>query len=396
MQVALNIIIALICLSLVNATDTFAQEKLQKRNSLKPDKTETIKTALGVKSVLVSPDGSKVYSINLEGMSVYEFDRASRKILRKLAFIPHPGTGFDYTRKTSISSYQEKPVEGHFTHKGRYLWISLHNANGVVVWDLQSGDTWTKDKPFKEAWLYTVEPAGESCAKKKKVCLLWLKTGKTPKVITSSPDGRYLFVANWHSNTVSIIAIGSDNPAEWRKVKDLATGRVPRGMVVSNDSKFLYVAQMGGSGISVVDLATLKKVDEIKVGANPRHIVLGGQFLYVSLNAGSKIAKVDLATRKVVNVAKTGKYPRTIVLSADEKTLYVVCYKSDELEVFNANNLKLLGSWQSSLHPVGVDLFLNGKKREAWVGNYSSGTIKIFSFPVEKFVAVKEADHRLN
>ena len=62
---------------------------------LKAGKTETIKTALGVKSVLVSPDGSKVFSINLEGMSVYEFDRASRKILRKLEFIPHPGTGFD-------------------------------------------------------------------------------------------------------------------------------------------------------------------------------------------------------------------------------------------------------------------------------------------------------------
>lgn len=372
---------------MTNAADAFAQEGTQAPVTLKLNKPETIKTALGVKSVLMSPDGSKVYSINLEAMSVYEFDRASRKILRKLVFIPNPGTGFDYTRKTSIGSYQEKPVEGHFTHKGRYLWISLHNGNGVVVWDLQSGDTWREGKPFKEAWLCDVAPADKGVDEKTKIRLLWIKTGKTPKVITSSPDGRYLFVANWHSSTVSVIAIDSDNPAEWRKVKHLATGRVPRGMVVSGDSKFLYVAQMGGSGISVVDLATLRKVDEIRVGANPRHIVLGGGFLYVSLNAGSKIVKVDMATRKVVKIAKTGKYPRTIVLSADKKTLFVVCYKSDELQAFATKNLSLIGSWKSALHPVGVDLFAKGGKREVWVGNYSSGTIKVFGFPVEKIVA---------
>ena len=150
------------------------------------------------------------------------------------------------------------------------------------------GNIWTKDKPFKEAWLCDVAQADKAVAEKTKIRLLWIKTGKTPKVITSSPDGRYLFVANWHSSTVSVIAIESENPAEWHKVKDIATGRIPRGMAVSKDSKYLYVAQMGGSGISVVDLATLEKVDEIRVGANPRHIVLAGRFLYVSLNAGQK------------------------------------------------------------------------------------------------------------
>ena len=42
-------------------------------------KSETIRTGIGVKSVLVHPNGKTVYSMNLEGMSVYEFDRANRK-----------------------------------------------------------------------------------------------------------------------------------------------------------------------------------------------------------------------------------------------------------------------------------------------------------------------------
>lgn len=389
MQIALNILIV-VCLILPCAVDIFAQEMFSGPNSCKLKKTETISAASGVKSVLVHPDGSRVYSINLEAMSVYELDRASRKVFRKLAFIPHRGAGFDYLKRVPIDSFQEKPVEGHFTHDGRYLWLSLHNGNGVVVWDLQSGDSRVKGKPFKEAWLYTVTPVKKCDADRRKVRLLWLKTGKTPKVITSSPDGRYLFVANWHSSTVSVIAINSYNPNKWRKVKDIKTGRIPRGLAVSTDSKYLYVAQMGGAGISVVDLESLEKIDEIWVGPNPRHIVLAGQFLYASLNAGSKIVKVDLTTRKVLRKADTGKYPRTIVLSADGKVLYVVCYKSDELQAFTTQDLQLVGNWKSALHPVAVDLFTDGETREVWVGNYSSGTIKVFSFPVQEIVPREE------
>jgi len=60
--------------------------------------TETVGATYGVKSVLISPDGSRVYSMNLEGMSVYEFDRKSRKLLRKLSFIPTKGKGLITTK----------------------------------------------------------------------------------------------------------------------------------------------------------------------------------------------------------------------------------------------------------------------------------------------------------
>ncbi len=345
-----------------------------------------IKTGLGVKSVVISLDGLKVYSINLEEMSIYEFDRKSRNLLRKVVFIPHAGTGFDYKTKTSINSYQEKPVEGHITHDGQYLWVSLHNGDGVVVWGLKGEETWYEGQPYKDALLYERSSPGTDATtankdfEQSKINLLWIKTGKTPKVITSSPDGKYLFVANWHSCTVSVIDIKSDNPQEWRKIKDLKTGRIPRGLVVSPDSKYLYVAQMGDNGISVVDIDSLSKIYEIKIGNNPRHIVTDGRFLYVSLNAGAKLAKVDIAERKVLKYANTGKQPRTIVLSKDGKTLFVVCYLNNKLQAFSADNLEFIDEWKSSLHPVAVDLYQEDNQLEIWTGNYSSGTLKIFSF----------------
>src|SRR5690349_18007047 len=49
-------------------------------------KTEHIKAAPGTKSVLFNKTGKKLYAMNLEGMSIYEFDQASRLIQREFKF----------------------------------------------------------------------------------------------------------------------------------------------------------------------------------------------------------------------------------------------------------------------------------------------------------------------
>ncbi len=354
---------------------------------------ENIKTGAGVKSVILSTDGSKVYSMNLEGMSVYEFDRSTRAILRKLIFVKHPGRGFNYKTKRWINSYQEKPVEAHLTHGGRYLWISLHNAGGVVVWDVQApsneSSTYVEGKPFKTAYVYDYCKNSTSPSKYR-VKLLMIKTGTTPKVITSSPDGRFLFVANWHSNSVSVIDISSDEPSGWHKICDIKTGPIPRGLLVSDDSKTLFVAQMGSSYISVytipegnstsVGSRDFKLIKKIPVGVNPRHIVSDGNYLYVSLNVAAMVAKISLKDMKLIDARATGRTPRTIELSGDKKYLFVTCYYGNCVNVFKVPEMKRVSTFRSALHPVGVAVYQIKGYIEAWVANYTSGTIKILKF----------------
>jgi len=354
------------------------------RIRLETIKKEVLPAGKGVKSVIMNSDCSSVYSINLEDMSVFEFERESRKIKRKLVFIPHKGRGFDYSSKSWINSYQEKPVEAHLTHNDRFLWISLHNAGGVVVWDLQGGDTYVPGRPYKEAWLHELPPEEDTENLdtnfiKRKVRLLLLETGTTPKVITTSPDGEYLFVANWHSNSVSIIKINSPEPKDWIKSMDLKTLVVPRGLAVSPDSRRLYIAQMGGDVVSILDLESMKKVRDIKVGVNPRHILTDGSFLYASLNKVSKLVKVDLETGEIVKGVNTCALPRTIALSRDGKILFAACYRGNAIQAFSADDLSLLGSWESRVHPVAVDIYQQDETIEAWVGNYTSGELNIFT-----------------
>jgi YVTN family beta-propeller protein len=341
--------------------------------------TETVKATYGVKSVLINPDGSRVYSMNLEGMSVYEFDRKSRKLLRKLVFIPTKGTGFDYDKKIIIDSFQEKPVEASLSHNGRYLWISLHNAGGVVIWDLNGSETYCPGRSYRTVKLYDFG-TGEEKPPVRQLRLLFIRTGKTPKVITVSPDGKNVFVSNWHSNNVSIITIVSSNPADWIKVKDVSSGTIPRGLAVSPDSRTLYIAQTGGSGISVVDIAGMKKTGEINTGINPRHVVTDGKYLYVTLNSESRLVKINAESGKVEAQVETGKSPRTAVLSKDGKCIFLVCYFSNTMQAFSASDLKLLGEWESSEHPVGLDIYEDNGITELWACNYLNGTLRVFDF----------------
>ena len=351
-------------------------------------KKETVKAGMGVKSVEISPDGSRIYSMNLEECSVFEFNRESRKIQRKIVFVRHRGRGFNYRKKVWIRSYQEKPVEAHFTHNGRYLWISLHNAGGIVVWDLLDRGTHVQGRPYKTAYYenyQAISPERERGMRKvppgyrKKIRLLWIKTGSTPKVINSSPDGRYLFVANWHSHSVSVLEIASPNPGDWRIIKVLKTGRIPRGLAVSSDSRYLYVAQMGSNHISVVDIAAMKKIHKIVVGVNPRHIVISDGFMFSSLNIAGKLIKIDQGWR-IAGSAHTLPSPRTIAISPDGRYVFVVCYRVNYLQVFSSDSLRPVGKFKSSEHPVGVTIHQGDDFYEVWVGNYSSGTIRIFTF----------------
>jgi len=177
-----------------------------------------------------------------------------------------------------------------------------------------------------------------------------------------------------------VLKIDSPNPADWKVIKDLKTGSIPRGMAVSEDSKYLYVAQMGSNFISVVDLSTLEKVKEVKVGPNPRHIILSGDYMYVSLNAGAQLLKINLKGLDIVGRANTLPSPRTIAVSEDRRYIFVTCYSAHQMQVFDAETLMPLGHWRSYAYPVAVTVFQDENSYEAWVGNHTSGTITVFNF----------------
>ena len=50
------------------------------------ESVDSIKASAGTKSVLFNSNGSRLYAMNLEGLSVYEFDSKSRNLIRTFSF----------------------------------------------------------------------------------------------------------------------------------------------------------------------------------------------------------------------------------------------------------------------------------------------------------------------
>lgn len=330
-------------------------------------KIKTLATDASPKSCLASPDGKTVYSINLEGMSIEAWDAATKQLRWRIRFHPTPATGWDYDTNKPIKSFAEKPVEAALTEGGRYLWVSLHNGASVVVVDTRL-ESFAGDDVLKAA-LYVPGEEGP-----RDLLLKRIPVGRTPKVIAVTPDESTVYVANWHSHSISVIDAKSFTPVE-----EIAVSAIPRGLALTADGKTLWAAIMGGDQLAKIDVATQTLLGYVHIGRNPRHVVLSadGKSLYVSLNGPGDVVRYSLADDRVTAKVHVGQQPRTLGLSADGKHLFVVEYKDNRMAVIDALTLAVEGQYPTGDSPVGVTLTPDG--REAWVVNYRSSTIDVFA-----------------
>src|SRR5688572_6257497 len=345
------------------------------------EKKELLHAAPGTKSVLFNSGGTKLYAMNLEGMSVYEFDQPSRTITREFKFKPTKGTGWDYTNEKPIPSYQEKPVEACLSHDDKILWVSLHNAEGIVPIRIDSLSANRIKKPEIPSKKITIVYPGSS--QRDSIYVPLIKTGKTPKIISRTADSKYLLVSNWHSYNVSVLETNINEFPFAKVVSTIPVSAIPRGVVVDDKNNRSYVAIMGGASITAINNTVWMKEDEINVASNPRHIVMDSSGrLFVSYNRLAKIACIDAASGNTLFSASTAAQPRTIILSKNQKFMFVTCYSSDTVQVFKINEkgFSKVISLPCKGHPVGVDIFEDNDKLEAWVCSYSNGSISVFSF----------------
>jgi DNA-binding beta-propeller fold protein YncE len=370
--------------SLVLEKDTSLPFILKPYSGLKYINAEKLAAAPGTKSVLFNSKGTKLYAMNLEGMSIYEFDQLSRKLIREFKFKPTKGTGWDYAKEKPISSFQEKPVEACLSHDDRILWVSLHNADGIVPIRVDDLNANRQSKPGQAVKQVTVHYPGL-----KKVDTFFvplIKTGKTPKVLARTGDNRHLLVSNWHSYNVSVLAMNPDEYPFGKVISTIPVSSIPRGIAIDDRTGKSYVAIMGGASLTVILNSVWMKEDNIEVASNPRHVVVDSNSrLFVSYNRLAKIACIDAGTGKTLFTAATHAQPRTIILSKNQKFLFVTCYSSDFVDVFRIkeSGFEKIGSFPCKGHPVGVDIFENNERLEAWVCSYSTGTITVYNFRKE-------------
>jgi DNA-binding beta-propeller fold protein YncE len=354
----------------------------EKEYDIEYKKKEVLTAASGTKSVVFNSKGTRLYAMNLEGMSIYEFDQSTRKLTREFKFTPTRGTGWDYSKSKPIASYQEKPVEACFSHDDKILWVSLHNAEGIIPIFVDDFAT-AYSNPVKGQKSIPVTVIYPGSDKKDSFRVPLIETGKTPKVISRTADSKYLLVSNWHSRNVSVLQMNKDAYPFGSVISTVPVSAIPRGIAVDDINNKSYVAIMGGASLAVIDNTSWKRDTILNVSSSPRHIVMDNDgHLFVSYNSLGTIACLDAESGKTLFTTRTHAQPRTIVLSKNHKFIFVTCYTSDIVDVYkiNADNFTKVASLPCSGRPVGVDVFEDKERLEAWVCSYSSGSISIYTF----------------
>jgi DNA-binding beta-propeller fold protein YncE len=339
------------------------------------------------KSVQITPDGAKAYVQALEGHATIVYDARRRVKLKAIlhSFGPEQAGLFDAAETAAwaprfpageapadFNVYEGKPVEGVFTHGGRYLWVShyrrSYDALGILPSSVAIIDTRTD------------------------AIVRVMQSGPIPKFMAASPDGHWLAVVHWGDNTVGVIDIRGDDPHAWhhvgeitvehklsldldRKVdRDRYCGLCLRGAVFLPDSRTLLVARMGGGGIAVLDVEALRTIGSVQgMKPTPRHLLLSrdGQTLYVGSNSSGYVAtyraaELAAAARagtprlRPLREVRSGAGTRTIALSPDGRLLFAAVNQGSQVLVLDAHSLRRLVSIPTDSFPVGLAVAPDG------------------------------------
>jgi len=102
-----------------------------------------------------------------------------------------------------------------------------------------------------------------------------VQIGIHPALIARSPDGKFLYVANGGSRTLSVLDISGD-PAHPTVVASVLVQGYPHGLAVTPDGRYVVVANTLGDTLSVIDASTNHVVATIKGERYPIDVVITG------------------------------------------------------------------------------------------------------------------------
>jgi YVTN family beta-propeller protein/autotransporter-associated beta strand protein len=149
-----------------------------------------------------------------------------------------------------------------------------------------------------------------------------IPVGTQPFGSAATPDGRFVYVANVVSNTVSVISADTNLVST-----TIPVGARPFGIAASSDAKFAYVSNSADNTVSVIDTATNTVVgSSISVGNRPFGIAVtpNGSAVYVANNLDDSVSVIDTATKTVATIkVGVGTAPQGVAITPDGQFVYV-------------------------------------------------------------------------
>ena len=127
----------------------------------------------------------------------------------------------------------------------------------------------------------------------------------SPNEVELSPDGSFIYVANYDSDDVTIL------DSDLNVLATVPAGKGAHGLAISPDGRWLYVANRKTDYVSVIDTVNRKETNRIRVGDGPNHITItpDGKLIYVSNIGSADISIINTQSLTVVGSIRVGNAP---------------------------------------------------------------------------------------
>jgi YVTN family beta-propeller protein len=158
-----------------------------------------------------------------------------------------------------------------------------------------------------------------------------LPVGKGANEVCLSPAGDRAYVSNRGDISVTVLDLKNLSVASTIMEAEMKN---PDGCIVSADGAKLYVAAAGGEAVFVFSTADGRKLNEIKVGREPRRLLFSpdGSRLYVSNGEERFVSVVDVKTGAAIGKIKAGRDNRSMVITPDGKYLVIGNVSDDTVQ----------------------------------------------------------------
>jgi len=189
-------------------------------------------------------------------------------------------------------------------------------------------------------------------------------------------DGEKLFVTLPLVNQVAVIDTRS-----WVVKTYIDTAAKPTTITLQPDQKYVWIGHEGtqpaASGVTVIDTGTLKVAAQFPTGAGRHEILVSGdnRFAFVSNSEGKTVSIVDVQTLSKISDVKVGSNPVSLALSELSKALYAVSETDGVVAVIDEKGQLLT---RIKVKPGAQMLRFAPGGRYGFVLNKKENTVSIF------------------
>jgi YVTN family beta-propeller protein len=210
-----------------------------------------------------------------------------------------------------------------------------------------------------------------------------------------TPDGQYV-VLTFEANALAKDRVSDDSVM----ATSTLTGE-PVGVAIDPAGRYAYVTQFGSDSVSVVRVSNLQVVSEIPVGDAPGLLAISpdGKRIYVANTMSNSVTVISSEWTALASVP-VGIDPRGIAISRTGDRAYVTCRGSQRIDVIQASNDSIVDTISlqaSSIHATPAFPLLTSDGNSLYVSFYDSsdslsGGVVDFRLADDKAVAMARYD----